>query len=125
MSRLWNRLLNQRAVLVAVVIGAILLITAVDFFSDSELRVFPLYDLPISLAAWSFGWQGCKQLAGLEFSLPVIWVAITFVQGTSFAFVGLLMAIRLCPLLNNRSFQKEGDRLVALCQRSKRPITLA
>lgn len=140
--------------LVGVVIGGILLITAVDFFSGSELRVFPLYYLPISLAAWSFGrtgavaaavlsaigWRWSKQLAGLEFSLPVIWVANTLVQGTSFTFVGLLMASlrrslsheralsrmdALCPLLNSRSFYKEGDRLLALCRRNKRPITLA
>ncbi|MDA1184587.1 MAG: GGDEF domain-containing protein [Acidobacteria bacterium] len=136
------------------VLGGILLIAAVDFFSGSELRAFPLYYAPIALAAWHFGlagsvaaaflctlaWTGANQLAGLEYSHPAIWVANTVVQGVSFAVVGILvtklkLALSqahdlsrtdpLCHLLNRRAFHEDGDRLLALCRRGKRPATLA
>ena len=136
------------------VIGGIALIAAVDFLSGVELRVFPLYYAPISLAAWHFGrsgavltalasaagWFGANQLGGLQFSHPGIWVANTLVQGASFAVVGLLVAgLRtalareqtlsrkdpLCGLLNSRAFYQEGGRLLELCRRTSRPITLA
>ncbi len=129
-------------------------IAAVDYFSGSELRVFPLYYAPISLAAWSIGrsaaltvaalcavaWVGSNFLAGLRFSNPVIWVVNTLMQGASFAITGLLIAtlraslVRekglsrtdpLTSLLNGRAFYEEGDRLLALCRRKGRPISMA
>lgn len=136
------------------VLGGILLIAVVDFFSGVQVRVFPLYYVPISFAAWyfgragavaaaslcAFGWFGSNQLAGLQFSHPTIWVANTLVQGASFTIVGLLVASlklavsreralsrtdSLCPLLNSRAFYEDSGRLLALCRRNKRPITLA
>jgi diguanylate cyclase (GGDEF)-like protein len=144
----------QRVACMALVLGTILLISHLDFFSGVELRVFPLYYLPIAFAAWHFGWLGAlaaaalstfgwyasNQLAGLQFSHSVIWAVNGFSQGLSFAIVGLLVAALrstmarertlsrmdlLCPLLNRRAFFEESVRLLALCRRSKRPITLA
>lgn len=137
----------------AIVVGGILLIALVDFLSGIELRVFPLYYAPIALAAWSFGrraalgaavasaigWLLANQLAGQQYSHPIIWVANTGVQGTSFAVVGLLVShLRvtlareralsrtdpLSGLMNHRAFYEEGDRLLRLCRRGSRPITL-
>lgn len=134
--------------------GGIVFIAVVDFASGVELRTFPLYYGPISLAAWSFGrpgaiaaavlsaagWFVSNQLAGMSFSHPAIWVANTFMQGASFTIVGVLVASlhaamtraralsRIDPLsglLNRRAFYDEGDRLIRLCHRGQRPATLA
>jgi diguanylate cyclase (GGDEF)-like protein len=137
-----------------VVLGGITLIGVIDFLSGVELRVFPLYYAPITLAAWSFGrsgavvagllsalgWLAANHFAGLHFSHPAIWVANTVMQAASFMVVGLLVASLhlalsreralsrmdpLCSMLNVRAFHDEGTRLLALCRRGKRPITLA
>ncbi len=136
------------------VVGGVLLIAITDFSSGVEVRTFPLYYVPISLAAWYYAragavsvsalcalaWLASNQLAGLEYSHPAIWVANTIVQGTSFVTVGLLVASLhaalarertlsrtdpLCALLNSRAFYEESDRLLALCRRGRRPVTLA
>jgi diguanylate cyclase (GGDEF)-like protein len=144
----------QRVACFALVLGSILLISTLDFFSGVQLRFFPLYYLPITVAVWqfgrlgavaaaalsTFGWYESNQLAGLQFAHPVISVANTLAQCTSFAIVGVLVAAlrlaisneralsrmdSLCPLLNRRAFFEESVRLLALCRRNKRPITLA
>ncbi len=138
---------------VAGVLG-ILVIGSVDYLSGVELRVFPLYYGPISLVAWYRGrsgaliaavlsavsWSASNFLAGLQFSSAGIWVANSLLQGTSFAVVGLLIATlraalmrerglsRIDPLtslLNSRAFYEEAGRLLAVCQRKGRPITVA
>ena len=135
-------------------IFGIAVIGAVDYYSGTELRVFPLYYAPISLVAWYRGsrgaliaaalcsgsWFGSNLLAGLSFSSEGMWVANTMLQGASFATVGLLIAglrgalIRerglsrtdpLTSLLNSRAFYEEAARLLALCRRKGRPITVA
>lgn len=139
----------QRVACFALVLGAILLISPLDVFSGVELPVFPLYYLPITFAAWQFGWLGAVAAAAFstygwyasnQLAHPVIWVANTLAQGTSFVIVGLLVAALrstmarertlsrmdlLCPLLNRRAFFEDSLRLLALCRRNKRPITLA
>ena len=141
------------SVWIAAVLGVVV-IGGVDYFSGTELRVFPLYYAPISLVAWYIGrsgaltvaalcavsWLGSNFLAGLQYSSAAIWVANTLVQGSSFAIVGLLIATLraalmreqglsrtdpLTSLLNRRAFYEEGDRLLALCRRKGRPITMA
>jgi diguanylate cyclase (GGDEF)-like protein len=132
----------------------IVLIGGVDYFSGIELRVFPLYYVPISLVAWHRGrrgavivavlcamsWFASNALAGLRFSYAGFWAANTLVQGLSFATVGLLIATLrralmheralsrvdpLTALLNTRAFYEEARRLLALCRRKQRPITVA
>ena len=132
----------------------IAVIGCVDFYSGTELRVFPLYYAPISFIAWyrggrdafiaavlcSLSWFGSNLLAGQSYSSDSIWVANTLMQGTSFATVGILIAslraalIReqglsrtdpLTSLLNSRAFYEEAARLLALCQRKGRPATVA
>ena len=82
------------SVWIAAVLGVVV-IGGVDYFSGTELRVFPLYYAPISLVAWYIGrsgaltvaalcavsWLGSNFLAGLQYSSAAIWVANTLVQG--------------------------------------------
>lgn len=135
-------------------LGGVVLISAIDFLSGLEIRTFPLYYAPVSLAAWQFGrsgavaaavlsaagWLVSNQFAGLEFSHPAIWAVNTLVQGASFAIVGVLVAslhatlVReralhridpLCQVLSRGAFYEESDRLTGLCRRGRRPVTLA
>ncbi len=146
--------MGGRVIRGGLVLGGILLIAVADFFSGVEVRTFPLYYAPISLAAWYFGragsvaaaslcalaWFESNQLAGMQFSHPAIWVANTIVQGTSFTIVGLLVASLklalsreralsridpLCRLLNSRAFYEDSDRVLAVCRRGNHPVTLA
>jgi hypothetical protein len=96
---------NRWVVWIAATLG-IAAIGGVDFLTGNEVRVFPLYFVPISLVAWHVGrsgafiaaalstvfWLESNRLAGLEFSHPSVWVANTLVQGASFALVGFLIA---------------------------------
>jgi len=129
-------------------------IGTIDFFTGVELRVYPLYYAPISYVAWHLGrsgalvaatlsaglWLGSNLLAGLQFSHPGLWVANTLVQAASFATVGFLIATlkdsltrerglsrtdSLTALLNRRAFYEEATRILALCRRKGRPVTLA
>jgi len=125
-----------------------------DHVSGTELRVYPLYFGPIAIVAWhgrrrgtivaaalSAGtWLAANMLAGMRFSTNVMWVANTLVHGTAFLFVGLLIsalrtALRsardlsrtdpLTRLRNSRAFYEDARPLLALCRRTKRPVTLA
>lgn len=149
-----SRINDRPGAAAGVVAGGVVLIAAVDFFSGVELRVFPLYYAPIALAAWTLGhratllacagsaigWFIANQLAGLQFSHPLIWAANTCMQGASFAIVGLLVAHMrrsvtreralsrtdsLSGLMNHRAFYEESDRLLRLCRRGRRAVTLA
>ncbi len=133
---------------------AIAVIGWVDFASGTELRIFPLYYLPISLLAWHAGrtgavvgaalsalaWEESNVLAGLQFSYEGMWVANTVFLGLSFATVGYLIAslragmVRerglsrtdpLTGLLNRRAFYEEAALVLPLCRRKGRPVTLA
>ncbi len=138
----------------AAAVVAVAFIGVVDYASGAELRVFPLYFVPVSLVAWhrgragalilaalsSMSWVVSNALAGLTFSTSGLWVANALVQGVAFATVGLLIASlraavvrehglsRTDPVtlaLNSRAFYEEAGRLIALCRRKARPVTLA
>lgn len=79
-------------------------------------------------------------MAGLQYTNPLFWVFNTLVQGASFAIVGWLVAtlrqsqIRerelaridtLTGLPNSRALYEEGSRMLELCRRTRRSITLA
>jgi diguanylate cyclase (GGDEF)-like protein len=132
----------------------ILAVAAVDFASGVELRVYPLYYLPLSFAAWYLGrswtvvaaglctvaWMGSNYLAGLTYSVPGVWVFNTAMHGASFLVVGLLLAElknalahekelnRLDPLTalpNARAFHEEARRMLSAGRRKQRPVTIA
>jgi len=128
-------------------------IGAVDYASGTELRVYPLYYGPIGLLAWYAGrlgaisaallsaasWLCFNLLAGMQFTSTAIWTANTAVHGTSFLFVGLLISTLrhalvqarvlsrtdpLTSLRNGRAFYEDSGPLVALCRRTRRPVTV-
>jgi diguanylate cyclase (GGDEF)-like protein len=127
-------------------------IGALDYLSGVEMRVFPLYYVPLAILAWTAGrtgaavatllcggsWVASNLLAGLEYSFTATWYVNTGMQTVSFATVGLLIAIvrnsllrekglartdSLTGLANRKGFYEEAVRLTALCPRSGRPIT--
>jgi diguanylate cyclase (GGDEF)-like protein len=139
---------------VVVTLVGLITIAAIDFQSGVELRTFPLYYGPIALSAWyigrrgalavaalaSLGWYVANQLAGLQYTHPAIWTLNTLVQGSSFAIVGWLVATLrqsqlrerdlgrtdpLTELSNRRALYEEGGRMLELCRRTQRPVTLA
>ena len=146
---------QPRATLVWTVgVAGIAVIAFVDYLTGSELRVFPLYYLPVAFVAWHRGrpgaliaallcaaaWFDSNIMAGMRNSSNWIWVGNTIVQGLSFATVGVLIATlraalvrevglsRIDPLtslLNSRAFYEEARRMMALCRRKGRPITIA
>jgi diguanylate cyclase (GGDEF)-like protein len=133
----------------------VVLVGVVDFATGVELRVWPLYYLPLSLAAWhlrrgwmvvvaaglcSAAWLASNYLAGLTFSTPAVWLFNVLTQGASFVVVGLLIATLrtalvheqelsrtdpLTSLLNARALYEEAERTLALSRRRKRPVTVA
>lgn len=144
----------NRPTALVVTLLSLLAIAGIDFQSGVELRTFPLYYGPIALAAWHFGrrgamatavlsslgWYVSNQLAGLQYAHPSIWAFNTMVQGASFAIVGWLVATvrqsqlrehelaridSLTGLPNSRALYEDGSRMLELCRRTRRPITLA
>ena len=125
-----------------------------DYLTGIEIRLLPLYLLPICLVGWRLGyvstlasawlsalaWFAANYLGGVTYSNPVIWVANTFSQGTAFSIVGVLMVFArrsywladerartdsLTGLLNGRAFAEDAARLMSLCERHQRPVTVA
>ena len=135
--------------------GAWIALTGVlDYASGVEYRMFPLYLLPICLVAWRLGypstllaawfsaatWLVSNDVAGMTYSSDVVWVVNTITQGVSFSIVGVLVVVSrrafqlantrsrtddLTGLLNTRAFSEEAPRMIALCVRNGRPVTVA
>lgn len=144
----------NRPTALGVTLLSLLAIAVIDYQSGVELRTFPLYYGPIAFAAWHFGrggaltaavfaslgWFVSNQLAGLQYTNPLFWVFNTLVQGSSFAIVGWLVATlrlsqlrerelaridSLTGLANSRALYEDGSRMIELCRRTRRPVTLA
>ena len=150
-----NQLTSPRKVLVAVVaLGGIAAIFSVDLLTGVEYRVFPLYFMPLSVAAWYLGrsgaltaaalcalsWVGSNYLAGLRFSTATVWVVNFLMQATAFVVVGILIATvrkalalaaqlsrtdSLTTLSNSRAFYEEAHQTLALARRYRHEVTLA
>lgn len=132
----------------------ILAVGVIDYVSGVELRVVPLYYVPLSLVAWELGrrtvvaaaalcaicWTGANYLAGQTFSSPGVWVFNVVTQALSFAAIGLLIAAlrsslvheralsrtdTLTSLLNARTFYEEAARVLALSRRTRHSVALA
>jgi diguanylate cyclase (GGDEF)-like protein len=138
---------------IAILIG-MLLVGIVDYLSGTEIRVFPLYFLPLLPAAWVFGrtgavgaslvatvvWAASLYLAGRHYSHGYIWIVNMVTQGTTFLVVSLLIAWlheslqhervlsstdTLTGLANRRSFYEQAGGALALCHRNSNPVSLA
>lgn len=129
-------------------------IGVVDWLTGTEIRVFPLYFLPVSYTAWwlsrryavvmalgsSLTWMLSNWQAGVGYSSVVVWGINVGAQLTAFVTVGLLVAVLrqrllaeerlsrhdpLTQLPNRRAFLERAEWLFALSRRQRQPITLA
>lgn len=136
------------------VVAGVLLAGLIDFFTGAELRVYPLYFLPLALAAWHLGragaiaatvfatatWVISNRLAGLSYSTTQVWVVNTMAQAAAFGTVsGLMLWARnllerekvlsridgLTGLANARAFYDALTAACISCRRYGRPLTLA
>ena len=130
------------------------LVAALDFVSGVEIRVYPLYYIPIAFAAWYLGrrwtvaiaalstlaWIASNFYAGMHYSAPAIWAFNACMHLVSFLVVGLLLAQLktalsheralsrtdpLTALLNVRAFHEEARRVLSEARRKGRPVTVA
>lgn len=125
----------------------------IDYVTGIEIRIFPLYFLPLMLAAWlltkfttvvyalsaSLIWALVMYYSGREYSTGYIW-GINFVtQSVAFLLVSMLVSSLhgviekerilsrtdlLTGLPNRRHFFEKSGHAVELCRRSHRPVTL-
>ena len=82
----------------ACIVGGFIFAGYVDFLTGVEIRVYPLYFLPLSFAAWRFGrigaflaavgatcvWVESNWVAGMHYSMDYVWIANTLAQCLAF-----------------------------------------
>lgn len=144
----------SRKLAAACVVGGFLFVGFVDFISGDEIRTYPLYFLPLSLAAWRLGrtgavlaavaataiWASSNWIAGLQYSAGHIWIINSLSQALAFGTVAALLSWTrdllereqalsrtdsLTGLDNARAFHTAVGLAVASCRRNKRPLTVA
>ncbi len=137
-----------------VAIVVVTIVALADFATGVEVRIFPLYFLPVALTAWyakarwgiviasvsGMAWMLSNLLAGKQYSSPVVWGINVFVQITAFALVSSLISLlksslaleeglsrrdALTALPNSRAFYETADVLMAEARRYNNPITFA
>ena len=142
------------AVLLAGSAALVVAVAGVDYTTGIELRVFPLYFLPVlavslrlgrwpglgTAAACALAWALSNHLAGMRGSQPAIGVANLLVMAIAFASVALLAAAHrdwlrreraisrtdgLTGLLNGRGFYEAAAVELARSSRYRHPVTLA
>lgn len=130
------------------------LVGYIDFATGIEIRLFPLYFLPLLLATWFFGragaltasaaaavvWVISQYLSGRHYSHLYIWFINFVTQGATFVTVSLLISWlhdnlrqerarsrtdQLTGLANSRSFYAQAEAILTLCHRNLRPVSLA
>ena len=136
------------------ILAQIAIVALCDYASGFEIRVYPLYYVPVAFAAWSLGrnwtiaaavtstgaWVASNALAGMTYSASWIWAFNSSMHLVSFTVVGTLLAQlkvalaheralsrtdALTSLLNARAFQEEGRRVLSEARRKGRPVTVA
>ena len=129
-------------------------VACVDYVTGVELRVFPLYFLPVLGIALRFGrgpglaasaacavaWELSNHLAGMRVSHPSLGIANLAVMAIAFGSVALLAAAQrdwlrreraisrtdgLTGLLNGRGFYEAAAVELARSSRYRHPVTLA
>lgn len=113
----------------------------IDYVTGNELRVYPLYFLPLTIGAWqrgtaasvglavttAFTWLGSNWLGGMHYTQTWMWAFNTGTQFAAFATFAVLIARlsvalaherllartdSLTGLLNSRQFREDvGDEL--------------
>ena len=132
----------------------VLVVAYVDYATGTELRVFPLYFLPVlavslhlgrwpglgTAAACAAAWELSNHLAGMRGSRPAIGVANLLVMAIAFGAIALLGARQrdsllreraisrtdgLTGLLNGRGFYEAAAVELARSSRYRHPLTIA
>jgi diguanylate cyclase (GGDEF)-like protein len=135
-------------------VAGIVAVGVIDYVTGVELRIGPLYYLPLSLVAWELGngpviaaamlcavgLMGSNYLAGQTYSSSGIAIFNFAMQWLSFVAIGLLIAAlrrtlvheralsrkdSLSGLMNARTFYEEANRVLALSRRRRHPVALA
>ena len=133
--------------------AGIAVVGTVDFLTGIEFRVYALYFLPLTYAAWHLrprwgflfaivctcSWFVCDYAAGLHHASRWVWSMNIIMQGSTFMLVALLITnlrdaereaklSRLDPLTslpNRRLFFHEAHRILGLGRRHGHAVTLA
>ena len=142
------------AVVLAVSAVLVVAVAGIDYATGTELRVFPLYFLPVlgialrfgrgpglaASAACAFAWELSNHLAGMRVSHPSLAIANQAVMAVAFGSVALLAAAQrdwlrreraisrtdgLTGLLNGRGFYEAAAVELARSTRYRHPLTLA
>jgi diguanylate cyclase (GGDEF)-like protein len=137
-----------------VMVGGIVLVGMLDLMTGVEVRVYPLYFLPLSVGAWTMGrrgawagsvlaavaWYVSNRLAGLNYGSPWVWLWNLAAQSLAFLTVSLLIARMrqlfdfegtsartdaLTGLDNRRAFFERVEEVTALARRHEHPVTIA
>lgn len=141
--------------LISIVVAAgILAVAMVDHLTGMQIQVFPLYFLPLILAAWQFNyrssvataifiaavWSAVQYSNGRTFPQAGIWAINFVVQAGTFTILALLVGMLrdalhrerdlsrtdpLTGLANSRSFFERAGSVLAMCHRNMQPATLA
>lgn len=139
-----------------VTIFAVIGISIVGFFdyvSGTEIRIFPLYFIPLIYAAWYVGktiafalslftavlWIFLMYLGGQRYHDSYIWIINFITQGSVFVLISMLVShlkgllVReytlsrkdaLTGLLNSRAFYEDANFVLKSCYKNKSPITI-
>jgi len=137
-----------------VMVGGIVFVGMLDLATGVEVRVYPLYFLPLSVGAWTMGrrgawagsvlaavaWYASNRLAGLHYTNQVIWLCNLAAQTFAFLTVSLLISrmrhvldfeetsARTDPLTgldNRRAFFERLEQIASLARRHEHPVTIA
>lgn len=144
--------LSPAAVHVLVIAGLVI-VAFIDYITGIEIRIFPLYYLPLMLAAWRLPrgvtityavsaaviWALVMYVSGREYSTGVFWLINLLTQGSAFLLVSILVnklnaviererklshTDLLTGLPNRRDFFEKSRLAVARCRLSMKPVTV-
>lgn len=139
-------LLKRKAFIVSTVLLGLFAVGYIDVISGIEIRVFPLYFLPLMYGAWHVGkvetiayallatclWVLAQAILGSVYSHTYIWTINFLTQGSAFLLVSLLFNRLHKSLVNERelsqtdaltglpnrlSFQNHAGILLSFCAR--------
>jgi diguanylate cyclase (GGDEF)-like protein len=130
------------------------LVGLIDYLTGTEIRIFPLYFLPLVYSARHLGkagafliafvssvaWVASLYFGGYVYSSGYIWIFNFLIQGIALVAVGLLLVELesalgreritsridyLTGLANSRSFFEQSPSVLNLCRRNSKSVTLA
>jgi diguanylate cyclase (GGDEF)-like protein len=154
MSESLGRACKGKLATFAVGVVGVAVTGVLDYVTGYEVRLFPLYFLPVAYIAWRMSqvsvlalsalsaaaWACSDWMGGRVYSNPLTYPINIFSQFLAFAIVGILVAkLRatlkeeqelgrrdaLTSLSNGRAFYEQGEILLAIARRSGRPLTVA